>query len=133
MDDKKPMPEATANVEARNFIRDMVLFYPWYHQDAAHTTGRVPATDMLHERVVDLMKAGPRYAVGYRAVYGYATRQALRNLIVPAMLCVAHADVLAHHARRALETRSDLSVRWLDGADRLGLAASAINAFLDSA
>ena len=85
-------------VWAWNFIRNMTMFYPWYQMDPRHATGRAPDTMLLHERVVDLMKAGPNYARGYRAVYRYDPRTALGQLFSQAMLCVSHEDVLAHHA-----------------------------------
>ena len=118
-------------VWAWSFIRNMTLFYPWYQMDAAHATGRVPDADLLHERVVDLMKAGPGYAKGYRAVYRYDPRPALSGLSVPAMLCVSHEDVLAQHAEAVRETRPDMRIEWLPGADRLAATAATINTYLE--
>jgi pimeloyl-ACP methyl ester carboxylesterase len=129
----EPHGDGSHLVWAWNFIRDMVLFYPWYRQDASHSTGRAPTTAMLHERVIDLLKAGPGYALGYRAVYRYQTPELVRRLTAPALLCVAHDDVLAHHAQRAAAAQPDLSVTWLAPTDRLGRTTSAIEAFLGPA
>jgi pimeloyl-ACP methyl ester carboxylesterase len=117
-------------VWAWNFIRNMSLFYPWYHMDARHTTGRAPDTTLLHERVVDLMKAGPHYAQGYRAVYRYDPRPALARLSVEAMLCVSHEDVLAHHAETVRMTQPEVRVTWLPAAERIDATAVAIDEFL---
>jgi len=117
-------------VWAWNFIRNMTLFYPWYHMDAQHATPRAPDTALLHERVVDLMKAGPNYAKGYRAVYRYDPRPALSQLSAPAMLCVSHEDVLAHHAEAVRQTRPDVHIEWLQPGNRLAATAASINAFL---
>ena len=125
-----PRSDGSHVVWGWNYVRDMILFYPWYQQDRAHATGRAPAMSMLHERVVDLMKAGPHYALGYRAAYRFSTRAALAELAVPAMLCVAHDDVLAHHAEAVRAQRPDITVNWLDSADRLGATQIAIHAFL---
>ncbi|HLZ31374.1 MAG TPA: alpha/beta fold hydrolase [Chloroflexota bacterium] len=128
----EPRSDGSHVVWGWNFIRNMILFYPWYQQDPAHATSRAPSTSMLHERVVDVMKAGAHYALGYGAAYRYSTRAALAELTVPAMLCVAHDDVLAHHAAAVRQQRPDLAVTWLDPADRLGATRSAIQAFLSA-
>jgi pimeloyl-ACP methyl ester carboxylesterase len=117
-------------VWAWNFIRNMTLFYPWYHMDAPHTTGRAPDTMLLHERVVDLMKAGPNYARGYRAVYRYDPRPALEQLSARAMLCVSREDVLAHHAEAVRTARPDVRVTWLPGANRIDATAAVLREFL---
>ena len=117
-------------VWAWNFIRNMTMFYPWYRMDARHATGRAPDTMLLHERVVDLMKAGPHYARGYRAVYRYDARPALRQLSAQAMLCVSREDVLAHHAEAVRAARPDVRVTWLPGANRIGATATAMQEFL---
>jgi hypothetical protein len=98
--------------------------------DARHSTGRAPDTALLHERVVDVMKAGPHYARGYRAVYQYDPRPALTRLSARALLCVSREDVLAHHAEAVRGSRPDLLVSWLPAADRLAATAAAINTFL---
>jgi hypothetical protein len=116
-------------VWAWNFIRNMSLFYPWYHMDAEHSTRRVPDTALLHERVVDLMKAGPHYAKGYRAVYRYDAHPALAQLSA-AMLCVSREDVLAHHAEVVRQARPDIRVTWLPAANRVDATAAAIHEFL---
>jgi pimeloyl-ACP methyl ester carboxylesterase len=117
-------------VWAWNFIRNMTLFYPWYHMDAGHATGRAPDTLLLHERVVDLMKAGPNYARGYRAVYRYDPRPALGQLSSRAMLCVSREDVLAHHAKAVCSVRPDVRVTWLPSANRIEATATALHEFL---
>jgi len=117
-------------VWAWNFIRNMTMFYPWYHMDAQHATGRAPDTLLLHERVVDLMKAGPNYASGYRAVYRYDPRPALAHMSAPAMLCVSRDDVLAHHAEAVRTARPDVRVIWLPGANRIEATAAALHEFL---
>jgi pimeloyl-ACP methyl ester carboxylesterase len=113
-----------------NFIRNMTVFYPWYSMDAGHSTGRAPDTLVLHERVVDLMKAGPDYARGYRAVYRYEPRPALALLSVPTLLCVSREDVLAHHADAVRQAREDVRITWLPAANRIDATAAAIHEFL---
>ena len=117
-------------VWAWNFIRNMSVFYPWYHMDAEHSTGRVPDTALLHERVVDLMRAGPHYAKGYRAVYRYDAHPALAQLSASAMLCVSREDVLALHADAVRRARPDMRVTWLPAANRIDATAAAIHEFL---
>ncbi len=115
---------------AWNFIRNMTMFYPWYQMDPRHATGRAPDTMLLHERVVDLMKAGPNYARGYRAVYQYDPRAALGQLSAQAMLSVSREDVLAHHAEAVRSVRPDVRVTWQPGADRVDATAAAMYEFL---
>lgn len=117
-------------VWAWNFIRNMTMFYPWYHMDAQHSTGRAPDTALLHERVVDLLKAGAHYAKGYRAVYRYDPRPALARLSAAAMLCVSREDVLAQHAEAVRRARPDVRVTWLPAANRIDATAAAIHEFL---
>jgi pimeloyl-ACP methyl ester carboxylesterase len=117
-------------VWAWSFIRNMTMFYPWYHMDAQHSTGRAPDTLLLHERVVDVLKAGRHYAKGYRAVYRYDARPALATLSVAAMLCVSREDVLAQHAEAVRQARPDVRVNWLPVANRIDATAAAIDEFL---
>jgi pimeloyl-ACP methyl ester carboxylesterase len=117
-------------VWAWNFVRNMALFYPWYQMNVRHSTGRVPDTALLHERVVDIMKAGPNYAKGYRAVYRHDPRPALTQLQSEALLCVSREDVLAHHAEAVRQARPDLRIEWVASQNRLAATAATIKAFL---
>ncbi len=80
---------------AWNFIRDMGLYFPHYKRDAEHYLGKEPwPAEVLHNFVVEVMKARNHYHKGYNAVFRHQTHQRLPLISVPTF-CMGHeADPL---------------------------------------
>ncbi len=72
--DISPRWDGTHLITAWRMMRAQGLFNPWYKttKEAAMADPYVDA-DMLHRRVVDLMKCGNTYQHAYRAYFTYAT------------------------------------------------------------
>ncbi len=80
---------------AWNFIKDMGLYFPHYKRDAEHYLGKEPwPATVLHNYVIEVMKAMDHYHKGYNAVFRHKTHQRLPLVGVPT-LCMGHkADPL---------------------------------------
>lgn len=59
--------------------------------------------DMIHQAVLQIMKAGRTYEWGYRAAFDYDPTDALRKLLQPIFLLVGENDVLVSKNTLALE------------------------------
>ncbi|HEV7267074.1 MAG TPA: alpha/beta hydrolase [Falsiroseomonas sp.] len=96
-----------------HFVRDTYVFWPWYSTDAAHRrpTG-LPSAEVLHEKVVEVLKALTSYHKSYRAAISNDKHARFPLLRVPTLAACAHTDMLAPmfeafaalipHAARAL-------------------------------
>jgi pimeloyl-ACP methyl ester carboxylesterase len=83
---------------AWGFVRDAYLFWPWYKRDAAHRRDvGLPSADMLHDKVVEVLKAARSYHLSYRAAIGYDKRQRLPLVAVPTLLACARNDMLMRY------------------------------------
>lgn len=81
--------------------RDQYLFYPWYRREAAtRRTVPMPSARVLHEGVMDILRAGAGYGRAYDAAFRHRAEPALRDLRVPALLLYRAQDVLSAHAER---------------------------------
>ena len=80
---------------AWNFIKDMGVYFPHYKRDAEHYLGKEPwPAAVLHNYVIEVMKAMNHYHKGYNAVFRHKTHQRLPLVSVPTF-CMGHeADPL---------------------------------------
>ena len=90
-----PQPNGEHFIWAWNFIKDMGVYFPHYKRDKEHYLGKEPwPTEMLHNSVVEVMKAMKHYHKGYNAVFMHKTLERLPLLQTPT-LCMGHeADPL---------------------------------------
>ncbi len=118
------------------FLRDQLVYWPWYGRSAAHLHGgALPPPPALHAWLVELLKAVDTYPLAYGAAFRYPGVERL-PLVTQSALALARAgDPLKPHTRAAADlmlqaTYVDLSQGGGDpwGAD----PAAAINAFLDA-
>ena len=118
-----------------NFVRDTFLFWPWYRRDAAHVRDvGLPPADVLHDKVVEVLKAARTYHLSYQAALAYPKEKRLPLVTTPTLLACARNDMLVvyfdavaallHHAERLL-TAGSLSD---DAAEE---TVAAMTAFLD--
>lgn len=90
-----PQENGAHFIWAWNFLKDMGVYFPHYRRDAEHYLGKEPwPPEVLHNGVLDVMKALPHYHKGYNAVFRHKTHDRLPLVPVPTF-CMAHkADPL---------------------------------------
>ena len=86
-------------VWAWNFMRDQVVFWPWFSQRAENARHglSVPEPDVLHDRVLEMLKGGRTYHLQYAAAFRYRTQDRLPLVQVPTLVCAGPTDPLLEH------------------------------------
>ncbi|HWU03090.1 MAG TPA: alpha/beta fold hydrolase [Novosphingobium sp.] len=80
---------------AFQFVRDMMLFYPYFERTAAARMARdLPSPEAMHPLVVDVVKALGTYHCAYRAAFAYDAVAALPGVARPCLLTCAAEDPL---------------------------------------
>jgi pimeloyl-ACP methyl ester carboxylesterase len=116
-----------------HFVRDTYMFWPWYATDAAHRRSLgLPPPEVLHDKVLDVLKAITTYHLSYRAAFRYDKRAQFRRIRVPTLAACAANDMLAqwHDEFAALipgAVKATIPPVTVDPAG----AAAAIGRFLD--
>jgi pimeloyl-ACP methyl ester carboxylesterase len=103
-----PIWDGAHLLRAWHMCRNLLLFWPWYRQEAGATLRYPLVPEALHRDVLDLLKAGPSYAWAYRAAFNYRTEQVLPSIGARALLAITPGDPLASHVERARGLRPDL-------------------------
>jgi pimeloyl-ACP methyl ester carboxylesterase len=109
----KPDLHAQHLMWAWHFVRDTCVFWPWYHTDAAHRRPLgLPSAEVLHDKLVEVLKALTTYHKSYRAAFSNDKRTRFPLIRVPTLAACARTDMLARmfddfaalipHAARAL-------------------------------
>ena len=86
-------------VWAWNFMRDQVVFWPWFSQTEENVRhgASIPDPDVLHDRVVEMLKGGRTYHHQYAAAFRYRTQERLPLVEVPTLVCAGPTDPLLEH------------------------------------
>lgn len=80
---------------AFHYCRDQYLFWPWYERTAeARRPGGLPAPEILHDFVVEVLKAYGSYHQSYRAAAGHPKRERLPLITVPTLVTSSPTDML---------------------------------------
>ncbi len=97
-------------------MRDQGLYYPWFENSRTGIIWREPflATDMVHERVCSLLKAGNMYRTAYQAHFRYPTYARLRDSPVPTMIATTAWDPNNAHTQAAAQAAPNAQFRFLD-------------------
>lgn len=83
---------------AWHFVRDNALFWPWYKRDAPHVRSMgLPAPEVLHEKVVEVLKAVRTYHLSYRAAFAYDKRARLPMVSNRTLIACARDDMLLEY------------------------------------
>jgi len=117
-----------------HFVRDTYMFWPWYATDAVHRRSiGLPPPEVLHDKVLDVLKAIETYHLSYRAAFRYDKREQFKRIRVPTMAACAANDMLAqwHDEFAALIPGAVKTVIPAVTIDPAG-AAAALAKFLDS-
>lgn len=78
-----------------NFVRDTYLFWPWYKRDTEHVRDvGLPSADVLHDKVVEVLKAARTYHLSYQAAIAYRKEERLPLVTTPTLLACARNDML---------------------------------------
>ena len=80
---------------AFHYCRDQYLFWPWYERTAdARRANGLPAPQVLHEFVVEVLKALGTYHHSYRAAARHPKRERLPLITVPTLVSSYPTDML---------------------------------------
>lgn len=88
---------------AWHYIRDYYLFFPWFRRDAEHRRpDGLPAPEVVHEKLMEVLRNGETYSRPYRAAFRYPMEERLPHIAHPALVTAARDDnVFAHLDRTA--------------------------------
>ncbi len=93
-------------------MREQTIFFPWYAKSlAARLRGNVPPAATLHAGLLDFMRSGDHYRVGYRAAFLMRSDLALRDMRVPMLVTAYDTDVLATHLPRIRHASDSVTVQ----------------------
>ena len=113
-----------------NYVRDTYRFWPWYQQDAAHVRDLgLPSADVLHDKVVEVIKAARTYRLSYNAAFAYRKEQRLPLVRTPTLLTCARTDMLYVYLDRVAAL---MPAAQRDSSANAGEAMVRMLAFLDS-
>lgn len=97
-------------------MRDQGIYYPWFKRERQGVIWRNPflATDMVHERVCSLLKAGNMYRTAYQAHFIYPTYEKLAQTPVPTLLATSEWDPNNPHTKAAADAAPHCQFQYLD-------------------
>ncbi|MDX2225233.1 MAG: alpha/beta hydrolase, partial [Rhodospirillaceae bacterium] len=103
-------------MQAWHQMRDQGIYYPWFDATAKGVIRREPflATDMVHERVCSLLKAGNMYRAAYQAHFRYRTYDKLKRSPVPTLIATTAWDPNNPHTQAAARAAPNAQFRFLD-------------------
>lgn len=78
-----------------NFVKDTYVWWPWYRRTAATRRDQgMPPVEVLHDKVLEVLKATSSYHYPYQAAIAYPKRARLPLVDVPVLLTCAETDML---------------------------------------
>lgn len=93
-------------------MRYQTIFFPWYaDSNAARLKGDVPPPEVLHGGLLDFMRSGDHYRVGYRAAFMMRSDLALRDMRTPMLVTAYATDVLATHLPRIRGASESVTIK----------------------
>jgi len=93
-------------------MREQVIFFPWYAKTLAERLDYdLPSPAALHEALLDFLRSGDHYRVGYRAAFTMRSDLAVQQARVPLLVTAADTDVLAQHLPRLLRKSASVTVQ----------------------
>jgi pimeloyl-ACP methyl ester carboxylesterase len=97
-------------------LRDQGIYFPWFDATRHAVVQREPFldTDMVHERVCSLLKAGNMYRTAYQAHFRYRTFDRLYHSPVPTVLAIRPGDPNNPRIETAARAPSHVVLRHLD-------------------
>lgn len=81
--------------------REQMIFFPWFRNQAENRFNfALPTPKVVQEILLDCMRAGDNYRIGYRAAFAMRTDRALRQVDRPLLVTAAANDILAPQLSR---------------------------------
>ena len=100
-------------------MREQLIFFPWYRKSStARLSFDVPPAEGLHNALLDFMRAGDHYRVGYRAAFTMRSDLALRQTTTPILVTAADTDVLSADLNNVRHPASCVTVSKGGAADQ---------------
>lgn len=105
-------------------MREQSNFYPPSNRSATTRLQiKQPSADALHQLMVDMLNAGPRYGIVYEAVIKYSPVKALSALSIPALVTARADDVSYGSLQRLPEIAPTTRVLPLPADEKIWLDA----------
>jgi pimeloyl-ACP methyl ester carboxylesterase len=93
-------------------MREQTIFFPWYAKTLADRMRTdVPPAEVLHAGLLDFLRSGDHYRVGYRAAFMMRSDLALREVRTPTLVTAYATDVLAAHLPRIRHASPNVTVQ----------------------
>lgn len=93
-------------------MREQLIFFPWYRKSSGTRMNTdVPSPESLHDGVLDFLRSGDHYRVGYRAAFTMRSDLALQRMVVPTLITAADADVLSQQLKRVRRAAPCVTVK----------------------
>lgn len=93
-------------------MREQTIFFPWYTKGAQNRlAGDVPSPEALQQGLLDVMRSGDHYRVGYRAAFTMDAAQALREVKAPVLVVASKTDATSQYLVRAKDASASVSVK----------------------
>ena len=93
-------------------MREQLIFFPWYRKSLADRMYvDLPPPAALHAGLLDFMRSGDHYRVGYRAAFTMRSDLALRETRVPVLVTANSTDVLAKQLPRIRNVAPTVTVQ----------------------
>lgn len=82
-------------------IRHEYGWFPWHRSgDGTRVDVDLPSAQALHERMIDWLRVGERYFIGYKAAFRFDGAAVIRDVAVPSLLVSMQPDPLVVHLDR---------------------------------
>jgi len=92
-------------------LREQTIFFPWYRKDlASRMDFDVPSPEVLQHNLVEFLRAGDAYRVGYRAAFSFRGDVALATTATPTLLTATHFDPLRGDLERIRDRSTAVEV-----------------------
>lgn len=106
------LPDGSHLAALWNRMRDQSVFFPWYRRTPEARMDLDPAcTEAVQDSLVELLRAGDHYRVGYRAAFTFDPEPALVGMTVPTLVTAAAPDPLVAHLARLPADAAAVQVR----------------------
>lgn len=93
-------------------MREQTIFFPWYRKGQPDRLDfDLPSPEALHTSLLDFMRSGDNYRVGYRAAFSMRSDLTLRHMQIPTLITASKFDVLASHLSRIRQKSVNVTVR----------------------
>lgn len=121
---------------ANAMCRDYYRYFPWFARDAAHRReGPEPAPEVLHARLIELLRNGGTYHRPYHAALRYRMEEAMPRLALPVLLAAARTDNVFDQRGRAaalLPSATPVETPGVGSAAAVAETAAIFAGFLDA-